>query len=169
MTARDYYPKVFNFEGKDFKMWRLKMEYLRKVMKILQVLLTNSPEPYGDVPASTYENEKWKSDDFDCKNEALNHLDTSLYGIFSNFKIAKELWDALIKEYATEDAGTKKYVIEQFLDFQMEEGKSIITQVRDFQKIIHEVQNEGMELLEQFVIGSSIHNSHHRGRTLGSH
>ena len=48
-----------------------------------------------------------------------------------------------------EDAGTKKYAIEQFLDFQMEEGKSVITQVGDFQKIIHKVQNEGMELYEQ--------------------
>ena len=34
------------------------MEYLLQVMKILYVLLTDCPEPYGDGPASTYENEK---------------------------------------------------------------------------------------------------------------
>ena len=61
------------------------------------------------------------------------------------------------KEYATEDAGTKKYAIEQFLDLQMEERKSVIIQVKDFQKIIHEFQNEGMKLPEQFVVGSTIH------------
>ena len=33
----------------------------------------------------------------------------------------------------------------------------MITQVRDFQKTIHDVQNEGMELAEQFVVGSTIH------------
>ena len=70
-------------------------------MKILYVLLVDCPELYGDGPASTYENKKWKFDDFDCKNEILNHLDNSLYGVFSKFKTAKELWDALIKEYAT--------------------------------------------------------------------
>ena len=67
-----------------------------------------------------------------AKNEILNRLDNSLYGIFSKFKIAKELWDAWIKEYATKDVGFKKYAIEQFLVLQVEEGKSVITQVRDF-------------------------------------
>ena len=56
-----------------------------------------------------------------------------------------------------EDAGTKKYAIEQFLDFQMEEGKLVLAQVRDFHKTIHEVQIEGMELPEQFVVGGTIH------------
>ena len=63
----------------------------------------------------------------------------------------------MIKDYTTEGAGTKNYATEQFLDFQMEEGKSVIAQIRDFQKIIHEVQDEGMELSEQFVVGSTIH------------
>ena len=102
---------IFNFVGKEFKMRRMKMEYLLKVLKILYVLSTNCPEPYGEGPVGTFASEKWKSDDLDCKNEILNHLDNSLYGVFFKFKTTKELWDALIKEYATKDAGTKKYVI----------------------------------------------------------
>lgn len=39
----------------------------------------------------------------------------------------------------------------------MEEGKSIIAPIRDFKNIIHEVQNEGMGLREQCVVGSTIH------------
>lgn len=38
MTAWEYYPKVFSFKGEDFKMWRMQMEYLLKVMRILYVL-----------------------------------------------------------------------------------------------------------------------------------
>ena len=64
---------------------------------------------------------------------------------------------SLNKEICYQDAGTEKYTIEQFLDFQMEEGKSMIAQVRDFQKIIHEVQTKGMDLPEQFIVGSTIH------------
>lgn len=140
MTTQEYNRKVYNFEGKDSKMWRTKMECLLKGMKVVYVKSTDRLEPYGDGPAGTYENEQQKSDDFDCRNEILNHLGNSLYGVFSNFKTAKELWEALIKEYVTEDAHTKKYAIEQFLDFQMEEGNFVIAQVRDFQRIIHDVQ-----------------------------
>lgn len=58
MTTLEYYPKVSNFEGEDFKMCRMKMEYLLKVMKILYVLLIDCLEPYGDGPARIYENGK---------------------------------------------------------------------------------------------------------------
>ena len=91
-----------------------------------------------------------------AKMRFFNRLDNSLYGLFSKFKTAKELWDSLIKEYATKDVGTQKYAIEHFFDFQTEERKSMISQVRDFYKIIHEVQNEGMKLPDQFVVGSNI-------------
>lgn len=53
----------------------------------------------------------------------LNHRDDSLYDIYANYEIAKDLWEALEKEYLTEDAGTKKYVVEKFLEYQMEEDK----------------------------------------------
>lgn len=98
MTARKYYPKVLDFEGQRVKMWRNKMEYLLKVMKTLYVLSTDCLEPYGDGPTGIYQSDWLKYDDFDCRNEILNHLGNSLYGVFSKFKIAKKLWEALIKE-----------------------------------------------------------------------
>lgn len=83
----------------------------------MSYITTDYLEPYGDRPAGTYENKQWKFDDFDCRNEILNHLDNFLYVVFLKFKTATELWETLIKEYATEDVGTKKYAIEQFLNF----------------------------------------------------
>lgn len=74
-------------------MWRVKMEHLLKVMKILYVLSTDYPKPYGDGSVGTYENEIWRSENFDCRNETLSHLDNSLYGVFSKFKTVKELWE----------------------------------------------------------------------------
>lgn len=55
---------------------------------------------------------------------------------FSKFETAKKLWETLFKQYATEDTGTTKNEIENFLNLQIEEGKSIITQVRDFQNVM---------------------------------
>lgn len=69
----------------------------------------------------------------------------------------KRIMEALEKEHVAEDAGTKNYVVETFLDFQMEEGKSVIAQVKDFQKIVHEVQTEGMDVFKQFIVCSTIH------------
>lgn len=81
-------------------------------------------------------------DDSNCRNEILNHLDNLLCGVFPKYKITKELWEALKKEYATKDVEIKKIEIEELLDFQMEEGKSMMAQVRDFQEIIHEGMKE---------------------------
>lgn len=39
----------------------------------------------------------------------------------------------------------------------MEEGKSVVVQVREFQNIVYEVQSKGMDLPQQFVMGSGIH------------
>ena len=50
----------------------------------------------------------------------------------------------------------------------MEEWKSVIAQVREFQKIIHEVQYEGMDLPKKFVVGITITNFHHLLMNLGS-
>ena len=90
------------------------MEYLHKVLKVLNVLNRDCPEPFGYGPASTYQNDQWKSNDFDCRDEILNHLDNSLYSVFVKYKTVKELWEALEKEDATKDEGTKKYEVEKF-------------------------------------------------------
>lgn len=40
-------PKVFKFDGQHFKMSQMKMEYLLKALKILYMLNTNCPGPFG--------------------------------------------------------------------------------------------------------------------------
>ena len=150
-------PKVFNFECQHFKTWRMRMEFLLKVLRVLYVLNTDCPEQFRHGPVGTYQNDQWKSVDFDCRNKILNHLDNSLYIVFAKYKTANDLWEALEKEYATKDAGTKKYAVEKFLNLKMAKTKSVIAQVRDFQKIILKVQAEGMNIPKQFVVGRTMH------------
>ena len=57
----------------------------------------------------------WTQTDFICKNLILNGLTDELYDHYSTMANAKEVWDALQKKYDTEEAGSKKYVVNRYL------------------------------------------------------
>ncbi|KAK3008322.1 hypothetical protein RJ639_014426 [Escallonia herrerae] len=47
-------------------------------------------------------------------------------------------------KFKTEDAGSKKFVVSKFLDFKMVDSKTVISQVQEFQLILHDIHAEGM-------------------------
>jgi hypothetical protein len=47
------------------------------------------------------------------------------------YKAAKDMWDTLYIEYGGLDAGTELYIIEQYHDYQMVDGKSVVTQAHE--------------------------------------
>ncbi|XP_073122018.1 uncharacterized protein [Henckelia pumila] len=69
---------------------------------------------------------------------------------------AKELWDFLEKEYKTEDACIKKFVVGKFLDFKMIDSKTVMSQVQEIQIILHDLLAKGMEINEPFQVASII-------------
>ncbi|CAA0823576.1 zinc knuckle (CCHC-type) family protein, partial [Striga hermonthica] len=83
-------------------------------------------------------------------NYVLNGLSNELYNVYSSVGSAKELWDALEKKYKTEDAGAKKFVVGKFLEFKMVDTKTVVSQVQEFQLILHDIHAEGMSLSESF-------------------
>ncbi|XP_057476852.1 uncharacterized protein LOC130764565 [Actinidia eriantha] len=95
----------------------------------------------------------WGHADFLCRNYVLNGLDNSLYNVYCAKTTAKELWESLEKKYKTEDAGVKKFVVGRFLEYMMVDAKTVISQVQEFQLILHEIHAEGMQLSETFQIG----------------
>ncbi|KAK3040889.1 hypothetical protein RJ639_027884 [Escallonia herrerae] len=95
----------------------------------------------------------WKHSDFLCKNYILNGLDNALYNVYSPMVNAKALWESLERKYKTEDAGSKKFVVGKFLDFKMVDSKTVISQVQEFQLILHDIHVEGMEMkLEDLIV-----------------
>ncbi|KAL5582045.1 hypothetical protein UlMin_014487 [Ulmus minor] len=52
----------------------------------------------------------WKHSNFLCRNYILNGLTDSLYNVYSDKKMAKELWESLDRKYKSENAGSKKFV-----------------------------------------------------------
>ncbi|KAK3026520.1 hypothetical protein RJ639_041817 [Escallonia herrerae] len=69
---------------------------------------------------------------------------------------AKALWESLERKYKTEDAGSKKFVVGKFLDFKMMDSKTVISQVQEFQLILHDIHAEGMVLGESFQVAALI-------------
>ncbi|KAK2996220.1 hypothetical protein RJ639_025545, partial [Escallonia herrerae] len=98
----------------------------------------------------------WKHSIFLCKNYILNGLDNALYNIYSPMVNAKALWESLERKYKTEDAGSKKFVVGKFLDFKMMDSKTVISQVQEFQLILHDIHAEGMVLGESFQVAALI-------------
>nr|XP_009622350.1 uncharacterized protein LOC104113772 [Nicotiana tomentosiformis] len=91
--------------------------------------------------------EAWKHSDFLCKNYILSCLEDGLYNVYSVMKTSIELWNAFEKKYKTEDAGLKKFVDAEFLNFKVVDGKSVITQVQELQVIVHDLLAEGINQL----------------------
>ncbi|GKB76696.1 hypothetical protein Tco_0943591, partial [Tanacetum coccineum] len=69
---------------------------------------------------------------------------------------AKELWESLERKYKTEDANTKKFVVAWFLDYKMDDSKTVITQVQDLQVLLHDIHAERMTLSETFQVAAII-------------
>ncbi|KAK3023360.1 hypothetical protein RJ639_043441 [Escallonia herrerae] len=69
---------------------------------------------------------------------------------------ASDIWDVLNKKYVVEDAGTKRYAIGNFLQFQMSEETDVSSQIHESHLVVAKLTKEGMPLPEPFVTGSFI-------------
>ena len=57
------------------------------------------------------------------------------------------------KEYILQDAGTHKYAIGNFRNFQMSEDRVVSSQIHDYHLLINDLAIEDIKLPEPFVAG----------------
>jgi hypothetical protein len=50
---------------------------------------------------------------------------------YLRYKTSKEMCDTLNTEYGGSDAGTELYIIEQYHDYRILDGKSVVTQAHE--------------------------------------
>jgi hypothetical protein len=60
----------------------------------------------------------------------------SLQDMYFHYKTVKEICDTLNTEYGGSYAGTELYIIEQYHDYQMVDGKSVVIQVHEIQCMV---------------------------------
>ena len=97
-------------------------------------MITEDSPVIGEGPI--YQNQesyliKFLYDDYVCYGRILSYLFDSLYDIFFNIRISKELWESLKRKYDKECVGLKKYIVGQYFDYKMADSYSILKQVHE--------------------------------------
>ncbi|GKC01282.1 hypothetical protein Tco_0987418 [Tanacetum coccineum] len=103
-TVANHTEKPKKFNGQNFKRWQQKMLFYLTTLNLARFL-----------------------------NETAPQVEPPKEGQPSNTTTAKELWTSLERKYKTEDVGTKKFVVAQFLDYKMIDSKKVISQAQDLQ------------------------------------
>ncbi|XP_059310099.1 uncharacterized protein LOC132061272 [Lycium ferocissimum] len=77
----------------------------------------------------------FEKDNKTVRGHLLNHMTNPLFDLFVTNKSAKEVWDSLEKKYGADDAGKKKYIIGQWIKFQIVDNKPIMEQVHEYENL----------------------------------
>ncbi|KAH0709267.1 hypothetical protein KY284_010694 [Solanum tuberosum] len=93
---------------------------------------------------------KFEKDNRTMTGHLLNHMTNPLFDLFVTYKSAKEIWDSLEKKYGVDDAGKKKYVVVQWIKFQMVDNKPIMEQVHEYENLTADIFNVDMKMCEIF-------------------
>jgi hypothetical protein len=80
----------------------------------------------------------------------------NLQDTYLRYKIAKDMWDTLNTKYGGSDVGTELYIIKQYQDYQMIDGKSVVTHAHKIQCIVKELGLLKIVIPDEFVVGGII-------------
>jgi hypothetical protein len=86
----------------------------------------------------------------------ISVLAENLVNFFLTAACGKELCDTLETKYGVSDAGSELYVMEQFCDYKMVDGRSIVEQAHEIQSLAKELEGFKCELPDKFMAGCII-------------
>ncbi|XP_073223462.1 uncharacterized protein [Cicer arietinum] len=138
------YNKLFRFEGSHFKQWQQKMLFVLTTKKVANVLKDDIPIILETIEQTEKDKKaaeliQWEYNDYLCKNYILNGLADDMYNYYSSDNnTTKQVCDALMKKYDTEEVRAKNYVVSRYLKYQMTDQhktkefslESLITRLR---------------------------------------
>ena len=91
---------------------------------------------------------KFEKDNKMFKGYLLRHMTNPLLDLFVTFKYVKIIWERPKVKYGADDARKNKYVIGEWLQFQIIDDKPIIEEVHIYKNTCAEVLNENMKICE---------------------
>ncbi|XP_021740889.1 uncharacterized protein LOC110707191 [Chenopodium quinoa] len=149
--------KLKKFDGVEFRRWKKKMYFLLTSLKVAYVISTPRPlEHENETMEDVREKSKWDNDDFICRGHILNGMEDDLFDVYQHVESAKELWESLESKYMAEDASSKKFLVSNFNDFKFVEGRLIMDQFHEIQRIYSNLKQHGINVDELFVVSSII-------------
>ncbi|XP_021722414.1 uncharacterized protein LOC110689893 [Chenopodium quinoa] len=93
---------------------------------------------------------------FICRGHILNGMEDDLFDVYQNVESAKELWESLESKYMAEDASSKKFLVSNFNNYKFVDGRSIMDQFHELQRIYGSLEQHGIAMNELFVVFSII-------------
>ena len=137
--------KVDSFNGTFFKIWQEKVFSAIYVVNLGRILIDSKPEDGSHLLPT------WETGNKQVRHAILSTISNEFFYIYCQFKVAKEIWDAMNKKYILEYAGTQKYAIGNFRNFQMTEDRDVSSQIHDYHLLINDLAIEDIKLPEPFV------------------
>ncbi|GJZ40165.1 putative zinc knuckle (CCHC-type) family protein [Tanacetum coccineum] len=107
----------------------------------------------GNITQAKTHAQRWINDDYICRHTIMNSLSDQLFDEYSVKTLnAKELWDELKLLY-DEDFGTNISHVNNYIQFQMVDGVSVLEQVHELHRIAGTITASGIHIDERFHVG----------------
>ncbi|KAL3830254.1 hypothetical protein ACJIZ3_019056 [Penstemon smallii] len=95
--------------------------------------------------------EKRKKEDWLCKHVILFAMENVMYRLYSHYKTAKELWDALEKQ---NNFNHLPLLVSQYMGFEFVEEKPKLEQIYKMQVLVHRMEETGVNISESFQVAA---------------
>ncbi|KAL3530131.1 hypothetical protein ACH5RR_009453 [Cinchona calisaya] len=69
---------------------------------------------------------------------------------------ANSLWNALQRRYVNEDAGNKSFLVNKYVNYKIDDSKSVIDQINEMNNIATQCADVGEPILEAFQVSTII-------------
>jgi hypothetical protein len=139
------------FTGANFKRWQMSVTLCLTAMNVFWV---SEGKPEGELSPEK-EKEYSEANTIFC-GAIVGVLAETLQDTYLRYKATKEMWDTLNSEYGGSDADIELYIIEQYHDYQMVDGKSVVIQAHEIQCMVKELRLLKIVVPDEFVAGGII-------------
>ena len=145
--------KIEVFEGQNFRRWAERVFSLLDVKGVSSALTAAEPDEAIADPKLV---EGWKQANKVCRYTILSTLSNDLFDVYASYKVAKEIWDNMTIKYTAEDATKQKFVVGNYLRWQMVKDKEIKAQINEYHKLLEELKAKKIDLPDVFVAGALV-------------
>jgi len=133
------------------------MHFFFTTLKVVYVLNTPySMETENETLKQACQRSKFENDDYICWGHILNSMPDTLFDVYQGMESAKELWELLENKYMTEDASSKNFLVSQFYNYKIVEGRSVLDQLHEIQRILSHYKQHKMHMDETIIVSSTM-------------
>jgi hypothetical protein len=140
-----------SFPGMHFKRWQARVTLWLTAMGVFWV----SNGKLEDQVTAEHEKAYEKANTLFVGAVIRAFLD-HLQDVYLHNKTGKDMWDVLNNDNSGSDAGTKLYIIEQYHDYKMVDGKDVVEQAHEIQCMVKELELLKIIVPDEIVVGGII-------------